>query len=215
MQPIPTPSVWIVEDDALYRDTVQQMLREDQSVGEVLAFDNCEDAIAAVENGETAAIILMDIGLPGMNGIEGIRHIKARSPNTYIVMLTVHADNDKIFSALCNGASGYMLKPASRDQLQEAIQVALQGGAPINPRIAGKVLQMFQHLALPQQDYGLTDREHEVLQLMAQDLNKPDIAEKLGVAYHTISMHVRNIYAKLHVHTATGAIAKAAKAGLI
>ena len=210
-----TPSVWIVEDDALYRDTVKQMLHADPDIGEVLVFDNCEDAIAIVENGEAASIILMDIGLPGMNGIEGIRHIKARSPNTYIVMLTIHEDNDKIFAALCNGASGYLLKPASRDQLQEAIRIAQRGGAPINPHIAGKVLQMFQHLAIPKHDYGLTDREHQVLNLMAQDLKKPDIAERLDVTYHTIDMHVRNIYAKLHVHTATGAIAKAARAGLI
>jgi DNA-binding NarL/FixJ family response regulator len=215
MSAIDPITVWIIEDDRLFRKTVQKLLIVVPEVGAVEAYPSCEVALAELHHGQVPDIVLMDIGLPGMSGIEGIRKFKARSPNTHIIMLTVHEDNDKIFNAICTGASGYLLKPSSRSRILEAIDVARRGGASINPQIAGKVLNMFSQLASPPTDYGLTEREREILQLMAQDLNKPAIAEKLYLSYHTIGMHVRNIYSKLHVHTATGAIAKAVKERLI
>ena len=208
-------TIWIIEDDRLFRRSVEKLLRGVQDIREVTGYASCEDALHVLEQGHMPDVILMDIGLPGMSGIEGIERIKSAAPQVYIIMLTVHEDNDKIFNALCAGASGYLLKPSSATQIIQAISVARQGGASMNPHIASKVLHMFTSIAAPRTDYGLTTREREILQYMAEDLNKPAIANRLHLSYHTIDMHVRNIYTKLHVHTAAGAIAKALKERII
>src|SRR5690606_23869215 len=137
------------------------------------------------------------------------------SPETRIVMLTVHEDNDRIFEALCAGASGYLLKPSSAAQIVEAVQAARAGGATINPQIASKVLDMFTRLAVPPADYGLTEREREVLHHLVDGCTKRRLAERLFLSPHTVDMHIRNIYAKLHVHSRSGAIAKALKERLV
>lgn len=212
---ISAATVWIIEDDRLFRLSVKKLLSGTADIKAVHAYSSCEDALDVLGQGEMPDVILMDIGLPGMSGIEGIARIKSAAPQVYIIMLTVHEDNDKIFNALCAGASGYLLKPSSAAQITGAIQAARQGGASMNPQIAGKVLAMFTRIAAPVTDYGLTPREREILQYMAQDLNKPAIADRLFLSIHTIDMHVRNIYTKLHVHTAPGAIAKALKEKII
>ena len=208
-------SVWIIEDDRLFRETVVKLLDGVPDILKTASFSHCEAALTLLEQGDTPDVVLMDLGLPGMSGVEGIRRIKSSSPSSHLIVLTVHEDTDKIFRAVCAGASGYLLKPSSRLQILQAIEAAQQGGASMNPQIAGKMLHMFAEMALPKDTYTLTDREREILMLMAQDQNKPSIAEALCLSYHTIDMHVRNIYAKLHVHTATGAIAKALKERLI
>jgi len=214
--PPPDPiSVWLVEDDPLFRETIEQLLTEADGVEQPLTFETCEAALEMCERGLAPEVVLMDISLPGMSGIEGIRRIKARSPTSHIVMLTVHEDNDKIFEAICAGASGYLLKPSSAEAIVEAVQAARHGGAPINPQIASKVLHMFTDLAVPKGDYGLTDREREVLEHLVAGRTKKRIAAQLHISYHTVDMHVRNIYAKLHVHSRSGAVAKALKERLI
>jgi DNA-binding NarL/FixJ family response regulator len=160
----------------------------------------------------------MDIGLPGIDGIEGTRRIKALSPTTRIIMLTVHEESREIFEAICAGASGYLLKPSSANDISDAVHDALQGAAPINAFIAGKMLEMFARLAEPRsaaEDYGLTAREREILQLLVEGLTVGQIAERLGISFHTVDSHTRNIYAKLHVHTRTSAVAKTLKEHLI
>lgn len=208
-------TVWVIEDDRLFRQTVVKLLAGVPAILNTKSFSHCEAALHVLEQGDTPDVVLMDLGLPGMSGVEGIRRIKLSSPSSHLIVLTVHEDNDKIFRAVCAGASGYLLKPSSRMQILQAIEAARQGGASMNPQIAGKMLHMFTEMALPKDTYTLTDREREILMLMAEDQNKPAIAEQLCLSYHTIDMHVRNIYAKLHVHTATGAIAKAVKERLI
>jgi DNA-binding NarL/FixJ family response regulator len=126
-------------------------------------------------------------------------------------MLTAFDDSDKIFRAICAGASGYLLKTAPIERIVEAIEEALRGGAPLTPQVAQSVLRMFATLAQPAQDYGLTAREKKILELMTQGLIKKEIADRLGVSYHTVDTHLRNIYTKLHVHSRTGAVAKAIK----
>lgn len=214
--PSPDPiSVWLVEDDPLFRETIEQLLDETDGVEQPLTFETCEAALAMCERGLAPEVVLMDISLPGMSGIEGIRRIKALSPTSHIVMLTVHEDNDKIFEAICAGASGYLLKPSSAEAVVEAVKATRHGGAPINPQIASKVLHMFADLAVPKGDYGLTDREQEVLEHLVAGRTKKRIAAQLHISYHTVDMHVRNIYAKLHVHSRSGAVAKALKERLI
>jgi DNA-binding NarL/FixJ family response regulator len=152
-----------------------------------------------------------------MSGIEGIRHIKAVSPATHVIMLTVFDDQEKVFKAICAGASGYLLKTADEDAVAGAIHEVLQGGAPINPRVARLVLNMFASRSAPPaaQNYGLSDREREVLELMVQGLVKKEVAERLHVSYHTVDNHFRSIYTKLQVHTRGGAVARAVSEHLV
>ena len=160
-------------------------------------------------------VVLMDIGLPGMSGIEGIRLFRERAPTTEVVMLTVFAEEDKIFRAICAGASGYLLKTCSMDELADAIRLATSGGSPINPHIARRVLGFFNTRSLMRPDYGLTDREEGLLELLVTGLARKQIADRLAVSMHTVDMHLRHIYQKLQVNTATSAVAKALREKLV
>ena len=160
-------------------------------------------------------VILMDIGLPGMSGIEGIHRVKAIAPSIQVVMLTVFEDTDNIIRAIGAGASGYLHKGSSLEDIVGSLKSILNGGAPINPQIARKVLDMFARVAAPPTDYGLTSREKEVLFLLVDGMAKKQIAEKLFVSFNTVDKHVRNIYDKLQVQTRSGMVAKVLKEHLL
>lgn len=210
--------VWVVEDKAMFRNALKSLLDKTPGLSCSLAVDSCEDALDALELGAAPDIVLMDIGLPGIDGIEGTRRIKALSPTTRVIMLTVHEESQSIFDAVCAGASGYLLKPSSAEDIAAALKDVQQGAAPMNSFIAGKMLEMFARLAEPRSatdDYGLTSRELEILELLVESLTVPQIAERLGISPHTADSHTRNIYAKLHVRTRTAAVAKTLKERLI
>lgn len=202
-------TVWIVEDDELYRDSVATLIRQTGKMACPSTFGSCEDALQALEVGPFPDVLLMDLNLPGMSGMEGIGHVKARAPAIEIIVLTIHGDADHIFEAIRTGATGYLLKTASAEEIVGAIRAVRRGGAPINPRIARRVLQLFADLAGPREEYDLTQREAEILSLMREGLTKKEIAERLFLSYYTIDTHVKNIYAKLHVHSRTEAVRKA------
>lgn len=203
-------SVWLIEDHADFREAVAWQINQIADLRCTRAFSTCEEALSALAKEPAPEVILCDVGLPGMDGITGIRAIKALSPSTHIVMLTVHDDHHKVFGAICAGASGYLLKDASEETLTAAIHEVLQGGAPMNPRVARLVLEKFaRQNAPPRDNYGLSEREKEILELMVEGLIKKEIADRLGVSYHTVNNHLRSIYEKLHVHTRGGAVAKA------
>ena len=173
-------------------------------------FSTCEEALSALEREPAPDVVLLDVGLPGMNGIQGIREIKSRAPSVQVLMLTVYDDHQKVFDAICAGASGYLLKTSDDESIVEAIQEVLRGGAPMNPRVARLVLSMFTKLAVPpKHDYGLSVREKEILELIVKGLLKKEIADQLSLSYHTVDNHLRSIYEKLHVHSRSGAVAKA------
>ncbi|MEM7349263.1 MAG: response regulator transcription factor [Acidobacteriota bacterium] len=210
--------VWLVEDNDLLRDSVRAVIEGTEGMGCPVAAASCEEALAALREDESPDLVLMDIGLPGIDGIEGVRRIRSRSPATRIVMLTVHEESDKIFEAICAGASGYLLKPSSMRQIVQAVRDIEQGAAPINGYIARKMLDLFGRLAPPpppQQAYGLTPREREILQLLVDGLTMRQIAERLHVSYHTVDTHVRHVYDKLHVRSRTGAVTKALQEQLL
>ena len=148
-------SIWIVEDNDLLRESIALIINQAPGLACPLDVATCEEALMALDDGAVPEIILLDIGLPGMSGIEGIAPIHARSPSTQVLMLTVHKDSDNVFEALCAGASGYLLKPASPARIVEAIEDVRRGGAPMSPQIARKVLDMFTRLAVRPKDYGL------------------------------------------------------------
>ena len=201
--------LWVVEDDALYRKTISELLQGVEGIHCDHAFPRCEDALRALDTEPAPDVVLMDLGLPGMDGIEGTTRVRDISPATRVIILTIHEDNDKIFDALCAGASGYLLKSSPPEEIERAMVEVLEGGAPINAQIARKMLSMFTHLAGPRSPSPLTHREREILRLMVDGLTKKQIADQVILSYHTIDTHIKNIYAKLQVHTRGGAVAKA------
>ena len=167
--------VWIVEDNTFLRDTIVELIDAWPGMRCTLAAGSCEEALARLEEGDVPHVVLMDLGLPGMSGLEGIGRVKAVSPTSHVVVLTVHEDDDRVFEALCAGACGYLLKPATSQKIVGAIETALEGGAPMNAFIARKVLTMFTQYARPKADYGLTEREREILHLLLQEQTQKEI----------------------------------------
>ena len=208
-------TLWIVEDHAAFRRTLVRVLNSEPDLQCPRDFDSCEKALAALTRDDAPDLILLDVGLPGMSGLDGIRLFKERAPKSLIVILTVFEDDDKVFQAICAGAAGYLLKTSSVADITQAVRDALAGGSPMNPRIARRVLEMFSKLAPKQSDYGLSEREREILQLMTTGLIKKEIADRLKLSIHTVDTYLRRIYEKLEVNTRTGAVAKALKEGLV
>ena len=204
-------AIWLVEDNDAFRNTLVRVINQVDWMSCSHAFSSCEDALQALEEEPHPNVVLLDVNLPGMNGIDGIREIKQLAPTTQVIMLTMFDDHDKVFKSICAGASGYLLKSSPKEKITEAIREVVNGGAPMNGPIARAVLDMFARLAAPKQDYGLSPREREVLELVVAGLYKKEIAERLGLSYHTVDTHVRNIYEKLHVNSRSGAVAKAVK----
>lgn len=208
-------NIWIIEDHAPFRRTLARVLNAEKELRCTRDFDSCEKALAAMNGNEKPDLVLLDVGLPGMSGLDGLRLIKQRCPQTLVVILTVFEDDDKVFSAICAGASGYLLKTGSATDIVRAVRDAIAGGSPMNPRIARRVLEMFSKLAPKQSDYGLSEREKEILQLVVTGLIKKEIADRLTLSIHTVDTYLRRIYEKLEVNTRTGAVAKALKEGLV
>jgi len=204
-------SVWIVEDGELFRETVAGAIDAEPGLSCPLAVTSCEQALTALQNSAVPDIVLMDIGLPGMSGIEGVRRVRERSPETRVIMLTVHEEEGNVFEAICAGASGYLVKPAPVEEIIKAIREVAAGAAPINAYIAAKVLAKFGELMTPRGDYGLSDRERQILELLVEGLVMKQVAARLDISYHTVDTHIRNIYEKLHVRSRAEAVAKAVR----
>jgi DNA-binding NarL/FixJ family response regulator len=201
--------VAIVEDDLRWRTNVEQLLRETEGLEFVGSFRSGEDAIRDLP-ARRPQIVLMDINLPKMSGVECTRQLREQLPTAQIVMLTVYDDSDRIFQALQMGASGYLLKRASADEILQAIQDVSRGGAPMSAYIARKVVQSFQReIPASKQDEALSKRESEVLGYVARGYSDKEVAEALGLTASTVRSYLKNIYAKLHVHSRTQAILKA------
>lgn len=207
--------VWVVEDNDLFRTTLQELLGRTEGMTCDHALRSCEELLGVLNYSFAPDVVLMDISLPGMTGVDGVRHVKAIAPSTHVVMVTVHQDNDLIFEAICAGASGYLLKRSPARRIVEAVREVYAGGGAMDPQIARRVLSLFAQLAAPRWEYGLTDREKEVLEQMVEGHNKQQIADRLTVSYHTVDTHVKNIYQKLHVHSRSDAVKKAVQERLL
>ncbi len=208
-------TVWITEDHAPFRRTLAKLLSAEEGLRVTAQFDSSEALLAALAEPEKPALLLLDVGLPGRSGLEVLHLIKEKSPRTLVIILTVFEDDEKIFQAICAGACGYLLKTSASAEIVQALRDALAGGSPMNPRIARRVLEMFSKLAPRHADYGLSDREKEMLQLMTAGLIKKEIADRVQLSIHTVDTYLRRIYEKLQVNTRTGAVAKALKEGLV
>jgi len=200
----------IVEDDDLIRESFVSLLNDNERFICIADYDNCEDAIRQL-GVDDPDLILMDIGLPGISGIEGIKRIKNMRPKVDILTVTVHDEGEKIFDALCAGATGYLTKNISPQKLIEAIDEVLNGGAPMSTNIARLVIRSFQR----SNDSPLTSRETEVLQHLSRGKSYTMIANELYINKETVRTHIKNIYQKLNVNSKAGAIEKATKDRLI
>ena len=207
--------VWLIEDHKTSGERLARALNRVDGIACPRRFTACEDALAALPENDAPQVLLLDVELPGMNGIEGIARLRQLAPRAAVVILTVFEDDDKIFRAICAGAAGYLLKTSSTEDIGTAIRSAASGGSPINPTIARRVLDMFSKANPPQKDYGLTAREKEILQLLVQDHSTKEAAAQLHISYHTADGYIRDIYEKLQVNTRSGAVAKAVKEGLV
>lgn len=206
-------TVWIVEDDAGYRDALTAALAP--SVAQ--AFESVEDAAAwgAVARADTTPdVVLLDVNLPGASGIEGLATLKATLPSARFVMLTIRDDAETVYAALRAGASGYLLKSAGADAILAAVEAARDGGMLMPPPVARLVLALFAPEPVSP-DYRLSPRERDVLGAMAEGLTQKDIATRLGLKPNTVNTHVQNMYTKLHVRSASAAVAKALRERLL
>jgi DNA-binding NarL/FixJ family response regulator len=203
-------SVAIVEDDKFIRDSLADMLSEAEGFECSGRYVNCEKAIEDFTHNKPE-VILMDIELPGISGIEGVKRIKARYPKIDIIMLSVHEDITMIFDALTAGASGYLDKSAPEEKILDSIKEIYDGGAPMSYKIAKLVVSSFQK----KPDSGLTERERDVLNNLCKGHSYKEIASNLFITVGTVRHHIKNIYYKLQVHSKSEAVAKALKDRII
>ena len=203
-------SVAIVEDDVPAREILAGWIRSADGFRLAGEYDDAETAIARLPN-EKPSVVLFDINLPGMNGIECVRKLKPRLPETQFLMVTVYEDANHIFNALSAGASGYLLKQMRRNELLEAMKDVHAGGSPMSSQIARKVVQSFRRTESQSADgetIELSPREREVLELLARGYLYKEIAEMLKISVQTVNTYIRRIYEKLHVRSRAQAVAK-------
>lgn len=201
-------SVSIVEDDAGVRTTLARLIDSSPGFRCVSQHPSAESALREIPK-TYPEVVLMDINLPGLSGVECVRRLKPLLPQTQIIMLTVYQKAEHIFDALTAGATGYLLKQTPTDELLEAIRDVHGGGSPMNSSIARKIVQSFQKpVPVAIEAAGLSPRESEILDLLAKGFLYKEIAEKIGITFATVHTHIRHIYEKLHVRSRTEAVAK-------
>ncbi len=200
----------IVEDNVKIRDLIQQFLNLQPDMACPVAVGSVEALLGKIKEGFMPQIVLMDIDLEGMSGIDGMKLIRGQYPDVEIIMLTVYHDSHKIFNSLRAGASGYLLKHTSLPEIKEAIDVVLAGGSPMSPQIARKVIAHFNapEDAVEKPDSGLTAREQEIVVGLVDGLSYKMIADRMDISIDTVRAHIRNIYKKLHVNSKAEVIAK-------
>lgn len=212
---ISTVKVAIIEDRREIREGLSMLIGFTEGFECVGKYGSMEEALASMRH-RAPDVILSDIGLPGMDGIEGIGLIKKQHPDVTILMLSVYEDNERIFEALCAGAVGYLLKNTPPAKILDAIREALGGGSPMSPEVARKVITVFKDYRPPEKvDYDLTPHETRLLKLLVDGHSYKTAARELGVSVNTVSFHLKSIYEKLQVHSKSEAVAKALRNGLI
>ncbi len=201
-------SIAIIEDDTDIRETICTYLGQQEQYMCNYAFESVEAFLDSLNEDNLPNVVLMDIGLPGMSGISGIKIIKERYPDIDIVMLTVYNDPNRIFDSLCAGASGYLLKTTPLPEIRDAIKELHEGGSPMSPQIARRVVDFFHPRISGLPESPLTDREKEIIAGLVDGLSYKMIAQRLHISIETVRYHIKNIYRKLHVHSKVQLISK-------
>ncbi len=198
----------IFEDNTRLRQSLEILLNDEVNFQVAASYPDCDMADKAVEK-HNADLVVMDIDMPGIGGVEGVRKIKNIRPEVKVVMHTMFDDDNRIFDSICAGADGYLLKNTSPLQLVNALQEVMQGGAPMSPFVAQKVFQHFRQVKPASEQFHITNREKEILELLVKGNSYKMIADKSNVTIDTVKKHLQNIYHKLHVSCGTEAVAKA------
>ncbi len=207
--------VTIFDDNKPWRELLEMLINSTEGMTCTGAFEDCSEAVKNVGL-NVPDVILMDIDMPEVNGIEGLKKIRNQFPQVKILMQTVFEDDEKIFDAMCAGADGYLLKKTPPAKLIDAINEVIAGGAPMTPTVARQVLQLFHNRNKKSQtDFKLSDRELEILAMLVQGLSYKMIAAKCNISYSTVNTHITHIYEKLHVKSGTEAVAKAIERKII
>ena len=206
--------VGIIEDNKKIRQLMQRYLDMQEDMSCPVAMESVEEMLDYLTTYPHPNVLLMDIQLPGMSGIEGMKIIQQKYPDIEIIMLTVYHDSHKIFDSLKAGASGYLLKHTSLPEIKDAIELLMQGGAPMSPQIARKVITHFNDRGQKQQESNLTNREQDIVNGLVDGLSYKLIADRLDISIDTVRAHIRNIYKKLHVNSKAGVIAKSLRGEL-
>jgi len=207
--------VVIIEDERRIREGLESLINGTGGYCCTAAFRSMEDALLRPWS-EAPEVVLVDIGLPGMSGLDGLPILRERYPDAALVMLTVYEDDERIFDALCAGACGYLLKRTPPAKLLESLRDAKEGGSPISPEVARRVISLFRTVRPPEHaDYDLTPHQIRLLKLLVEGHNYNSAAAELGVSFHTVAFHIQKIYEKLQVHSKSEAVAKALRDRLI
>lgn len=207
--------VAVIEDHRKFRECLEFLLDNTPGYRCVGSFRSMEEALEKIKF-ELPHVALVDIGLPGMSGVEGVAILKERYPEVLLLINTVYDDDERIFQALCAGASGYLLKKTPPADLLESLNEAIEGGAPMSPEVARRVLALFREIRPPErEDYQLTPHELRLLKLLVEGHSYKTAAQQLGVTVKTISFHLQKIYEKLQVHSKSQAVAKALRNRLV
>ena len=207
--------VVIIEDLRDVRESLATLIAGTPGFEVAACFRTMEDALRGIDSAQPT-VILTDIGLPGIDGIEGARRLHTILPGVPVLALTVYDDDEKVFNAICAGASGYLLKNTPPTRLMESIAEVAAGGAPMSPEIARRVVRLFRDFRPPPAaSYHLTPQETEVLKLLVEGHHYKTAANELGISTNTVSFHLKHIYEKLQVHSKTEAVAKALRERLI
>jgi DNA-binding NarL/FixJ family response regulator len=204
----------IIEDRREIREGLKTLIAYTEGYECVAAYRSMEEALPEIER-TRPDVALVDLGLPGMSGIEGIQRLRQVVPEMHSLVLSVYDDDERVFQAICAGACGYLLKNTPPAELLAAIREAASGGAPISPKIASKVLAIFRQILPQESPAALTPHELRLLHLLVDGHNFKTAAAEMGVSVHGISFHTRNIYGKLQVHSKSEAVAKALRLGLV
>lgn len=202
--------ITIIEDNVFARTGWESTLNLDSEFVVLDSFSTCEEALKS-QSIKKADVVLLDIGLPGISGIEGADRISNLNPNALIIMITIHDDDKSIFGSLQSGAIGYLHKSVSPDELIDAIKVALNGGSPMSPQIARKVLKSFHKFKPQFEEDKLTDKEENILNLLAEGKSYKTIADEICLSVNGVKYHIRSIYEKLHVNSRAEAVSKGRK----
>lgn len=205
----------LIEDHADFRESVSMVLEERGGYRCVGGFSTMEDALEAMRGGLAADLVLSDLGLPGMSGIDGIRRIREIAPEVRVLVLTAFTDKAKVFAALEAGAHGYLVKAGSAVRLLETLEEVLEGGTPLDPKIAGMILQTFRKLSPIPEAEALSNRECEVLQLAAKGLTRQEIADELKLSQHSVTEYIKRSFDKLHVRNLPAAVSEAIRRGFL
>lgn len=203
-------NVAVFDDNKSLRNGLRLLINTSDKLNCVGTFEDCRNLVENVKS-TNPNVILMDIDMPYMNGIEALKVVKENFPSVKILMQTVFEEDDKIFASICSGADGYILKKTAPSKLIDSILEVMNGGAPMTPSVARQVLRLFnqQNKKLTDQDFNLSEREHEILSLLVQGLSYKMIAEHCCISYATVNTHIKHIYEKLQVHSVVEAVTKA------